>query len=136
MPVPTGPDRLAVTPDAVWALSPPDNSVSRIDPATTGGVATVPVGRQASGMALAAGRSGLSSLDDAVTRIDAATNRVLATIRVGRGAGRHGRRGGAVWVSLLGRGGLGRIDPAGNRLTLVPVPRCCVGELAGGERAL
>jgi virginiamycin B lyase len=71
-----------------------------------------------------------------VTRIDAATNRVLARIPVGREPGAMAVAGGAVWVSLPRRGGLGRIDPAGNRLTLVPVRQCCVGELAGGERAL
>jgi virginiamycin B lyase len=128
---------VAVTRDAVWVLSPPDNSISRIDPATNRRVATIPVGRQASGLAVAAGSRWVSNhLDNAVTRIDAATNRVLATIDVGRGPAALAVAGGAVWVSLPERGGLGRIDPAGNRLTLVPVPRCCVGELVGGERAL
>ena len=32
-----------------WVVSPPDNSVSRIDPATNELVATVPVGRSPSG---------------------------------------------------------------------------------------
>ena len=44
--------------------------------------------------------------------------------------------GGAVWVALPERGGLARIDPASNRSTVVPVARCCDGELAAGERAL
>jgi streptogramin lyase len=48
--------------------------------------------------------------------------------------------GGAVAAVQRGRGpergGLGRIAPAGNRLTVVRVPRCCVGGLAGGEGAL
>jgi sugar lactone lactonase YvrE len=55
---------------------------------------------------------------------------------VGREPGAMTVAGGAVWVSLPERGGLGRIDPAGNRLTLVPARRCCTGELVGGEWAL
>lgn len=41
-----------------------------------------------------------------------------------------------MWVALPEGGGLARIDPAGNRVTHVAVPRCCAGELAAGEGAL
>jgi len=98
---------VAVTPDAIWVLSPPDNSVSRIDPATNRRVATVPVGRQASGLALAAGSVWVSSsFDDTVTRIDAATNRVLARIPVGREPGA---------MAVAGGGTLIRLDPTSGR---------------------
>jgi streptogramin lyase len=43
--------------------------------------------------------------------------------------------GGVVWVALPQRG-LGQIDPASNRSTVVDVPGCCAGELAAGKGAL
>jgi YVTN family beta-propeller protein len=90
------PTRLAAAEDAVWVLTPADNRVVRIDPAT---------------------------------------NQVAATIGVGRAPGAVTVAGGVVWVALPERG-LGRIDPAGNRSTVVDVPRCCDGALAAGEGAL
>ena len=71
-----------------------------------------------------------------MARIDpAAGGWVVDTIPVGRAPGGLTVAGGAVWVALPERGGLGRIDPASNRLTVVPVPRCCDGDLAAGEGA-
>jgi hypothetical protein len=40
------------------------------------------------------------------------------------------------WVLSPDEGSVSRIDPASNRSTVVPVARCCDGELAAGERAL
>ena len=134
--LPATPTRLAVTEDAVWVLTPADNSVSRIDPATNQVVATIPVGRAPSGLAVGAGAVWVSRRSDAaVVRIDPATNQVVATIPVGRAPGAMTVAGGVVWVALSERG-LGRIDPTSNRSTVVRVPRCCAGELAAGEGAL
>jgi virginiamycin B lyase len=134
--LPAAPTRLAVTEDAVWVLTPPDNSVSRIDPATNRVVATIPVGRAPSGLAVGAGAVWVSSSHDGtVARIDAATNRVVATIAVGRAPGAVTVAGGVVWVALP-KGGLRRVDPASNRSTVVRIPRCCNGELAAGEGTL
>ena len=128
--LPAAPTHLAVTEDAVWVLTPPDNSLVRIDPATNQVVATVPVGRAPSGLAVGAGAVWVSRHSDgAVVRIDPATNRAVATIGVGRAPGAMTVAGGLVWVALPG-GGLGRIDPGSNEATLVPVARCCDGELA------
>ena len=130
------PTRLAAAKDAVWVLTPPDNSVVRIDPATNEVVATIGVGRAPSGLAVGAGAVWVSRRSDgAVVRIDPAANRVVATIPVGRAPGAMAVAGGLVWVALPG-GGLGRIDPASNRSSLVRVARCCDGELAAGEGAL
>jgi YVTN family beta-propeller protein len=135
--LPAAPTRLAVTEDAVWVLTPADNSLVRIDPATNQVVATIPVGRAPSGLAVGAGAVWVARHSDgAVARIDPATNRVVATISVGRAPGAMTVAGGVVWVALPDNGGLGRIDPASNRSTLVRVPRCCDGELAAGEGAL
>jgi virginiamycin B lyase len=134
--LPAAPTRLAVTEDAVWVLTPADNNVVRIDPATNQVVATIPVGRAPSGLAVGAGAVWVSRHSDgAVVRIDPATNQVVATIAVGRAPGAMTVAGGVVWVALP-QGGLGRIDPASNRSTVVGVPRCCAGELAAGEAAL
>ena len=136
MALPAAPTRLAAAADAVWVLTPPDNSVARVDPATNQVVASIGVGRAPSGLAVGAGAVWVSRRSDgAVARIDPATNQVVATIPVGRAPGAVTVAGGVVWVALPDRG-LGRIDPAGNRSTVVPVPRCCDGELAAGEGAL
>jgi YVTN family beta-propeller protein len=130
------PTRLAAATDAVWVLTPADNSVVRINPATNDVVATIGVGRAPSGLAAGAGAVWVSRRSDgAVVRIDPATNRVVATIPVGRAPGAMTVAGGVVWVSLPEHG-LGRIDPASNRSTVVRVPGCCAGELAAGEGAL
>ena len=135
--LPAAPTRLAATEDAVWVLTPSDNSVARIDPATNQVVATIPVGRAPSGLAVGAGAVWVSRRSDgAVVRIDPATNRVVATIPVGQAPGAVTVAGGAVWVALPDNRGFSRIDPASNRSTVVGVPRCCDGELAAGERAL
>jgi virginiamycin B lyase len=130
------PTRLAAAADAVWVLTPADNSLVRIDPATNQVVATIGVGRAPSGLAVGAGAVWVSRRSDAVVvRVDPTANRVVATIPVGRAPGSVTVAGGLVWVALPG-GGLGRIDPASNRSTLVPVARCCDGELAAGQGAL
>jgi YVTN family beta-propeller protein len=130
------PTRLAATEDAVWVLTPADNNVVRIDPATNQVVTTIPVGRAPSGLAVDAGAVWVSrSSDGMVVRIDPATNQVVATIPVGRTPGAMAMAGAAIWVALPERG-LGRIDPASNQPSAVPVARCCDGELAAGEGAL
>src|SRR5215211_658047 len=134
--LPAPPTRLAAAEDAVWVLTPADNRVVRIDPATNQVVATIGVGRAPSGLAVGAGGVWVSRRSDgAVVRIDPATNRVVATIPVGRAQGALTVADGVVWVALPEHG-LGRIDPAGNRSTVVRAPGCCAGELAAGEGAL
>ena len=134
--LPAAPTRLAAAEDAVWVLTPADNRVVRINPATNEVVATTAVGRAASGLAVGAGAVWVSRRSDGtVVRIDPATNQVAATIGVGRAPRAVTVAGGVVWVALPERG-LGRIDPASNRSTMVDVPRCCDGELAAGEGAL
>jgi virginiamycin B lyase len=131
------PTRLAATADAVWVLTPPDDRVVRIDPATNQVAATIGVGRAPSGLAVGAGAVWVSRRSDgAVVRIDPATNRIVATIPVGPAPGAMTVAGGEVWVALPGGGGLGRIDPASNQSTVVRVPGCCAGELAAGQGAL
>jgi len=130
------PTRLVASQDAVWVLTPSDQRLLRIDPATTEVVAAIGVGRASSGLAVGAGAVWVSRRsDDTVVRIDPATNRVVATIGVGRAPGAVTMAGGVLWVALPDNG-LGRIDPASNRSTVVDVPGCCAGELAAGEGAL
>lgn len=125
MPVPTGPARVAVTPDAVWVLSPPDNTVSRIDPATNRRVATVPVGRQASGMAVAGGAVWVSLPErGGLGRIDPAGNRLtLVPVRqccFGELVG--GER--ALWAANAWDGTLIRLDPSsGREVARIALPR-------------
>jgi YVTN family beta-propeller protein len=130
------PTRLVASQDAVWVLTPSDNHLLRIDPATTEVVATIGVRRGSSGLAVGAGAVWVSSSQEGtVVRIDPATNQVVASIPVGPAPGAMTVAGGVLWVALPDNG-LARIDPASNRSTVVDVPGCCAGELAAGEGAL
>jgi YVTN family beta-propeller protein len=134
--LPAAPTRLAAAEDAVWVLTPADHRITRIDPATNQVVATIGVGRAPSGLAVGAGAVWVSRrLEGTVVRIDPTTNQVAATIPLGQAPGAVTVAGGVVWVALPEHG-LGRIDPASNRSTVVRVPHCCAGELAAGRGAL
>ena len=99
--LPAAPTRLAAAEDAVWVLTPADNRVVRIDPATNDVVATTAVGRAASGLAVGAGAVWVSRRSDGtVVQIDPATNQVAATIGVGRAPRAVTVAGGVVWVAL------------------------------------
>jgi YVTN family beta-propeller protein len=118
------PTRLTVTEDAAWVLTPADNRVVRIDPATNRVVATVPVGRAPSGLAVGAGAVWVALPQGGLGRIDPASNR-STVVRVPRccdgelAAGEE-----ALWVANRGDGTLVRVDPATGRVAArVLLPR-------------
>ena len=104
--------RMAYGAGALWAVGV-DNRIYRIDPATGGIVARIPVEARVS--TLAAGAEGvwfLSWTDRAVRRIDPATNRVAERIPVDSAAlSGIAVGGGAVWVTSPYDGRLWRITP-------------------------
>jgi YVTN family beta-propeller protein len=137
IPVGSFPRDIAVGPGAVW-VSVNDfsdggaeiHAVVRVDPATNGIVATIPVGTVGN---LAVGSNAVWSIDsvdapqDTVIRIDPATNQVTETIPVGPYAFDVAVGAAGVWVTrdIDGRGQSGeviRIDPATNEVVArIPV---------------
>jgi branched-chain amino acid transport system substrate-binding protein len=117
-----GVSQLAVGDGVIWAINP-DFTVSRIDAATGGLVANVPV---RAGGAIAAGREGVWVVGDtavSVTRIDPRTNRPGQTVEVGASFLSDIALGaGSVWVSAPDDGVVWRIEPRPKAITrTIPV---------------
>jgi DNA-binding SARP family transcriptional activator/ABC-type branched-subunit amino acid transport system substrate-binding protein/DNA-binding beta-propeller fold protein YncE len=132
-----GPDHIAVTPRAVWAIGP-DERVRRVDPRVNRITATI-AGVRA--RAIAADRSSVWILagDGAVTRIDARTNEVLsrgtvsASSVVSIAAGRDG-----AWISAPADGTVWRAVPGRGERLVMDTTRVPTGmtEIAYGAGAL
>lgn len=108
---------IAAGSEGVWAGSPRESRVFKLDARTGRIVAAVPTMIQVSGMALGAGSLWVSdAINDSVYRIDPATNTVVARIHVADGPRRLAVAEDAVWVlGEFPRSGVWRIDPRVNR---------------------
>jgi len=105
---------MAVTADAVW-IAGSGREITRLDPDTSRTVATVPIGNEASGVAVGAGSVWVSdSTDGTVTRIDPRTNQIAETIPVGGGVSDIAVGAGGVWVAVLLEDRVKRVDPTSN----------------------
>jgi len=105
---------MAVTADAVW-IAGSGREITRLDPETSRIVATVPIGNEASGVAVGAGSVWVSdSTDGTVTRIDPRTNQIAETIPVGGGVSGIAVGTGGVWVTVPLEDRVKRVDPASN----------------------
>jgi YVTN family beta-propeller protein len=105
---------MAVTADAVW-IAGSGREITRLDPETSRIVATVPIGNEASGVAVGAGSVWVSdSTDGTVTRIDPRTNQIAETIPVGGGVSGIAVGAGGVWVTVPLEDRVKRVDPASN----------------------
>jgi ABC-type branched-subunit amino acid transport system substrate-binding protein/tRNA A-37 threonylcarbamoyl transferase component Bud32 len=109
-----GHHNIVVGAGGVWAINP-DQTISRIDPATGRLLATIDV--QAEG--IAAGPEGVWFLHEgAVRRIDPRTNRLGQTIHIGSPAPDAIAVGaGKVWVSAPQEGVVWRVDPGPSPVT-------------------
>jgi DNA-binding SARP family transcriptional activator/ABC-type branched-subunit amino acid transport system substrate-binding protein len=128
-------DRVAVEPDAVWAIAP-DYAVVRIDPRTDRIVATI---RGLQARAVAAGEGGVwvLGIDGAIGRIDRARNRIgvrgrvpassVASLAVG---------GGSAWVSAPGDGAVWRVRPGPRFVMRTIAVDAGAGDLAYGAGSL
>jgi YVTN family beta-propeller protein len=117
-------DGFAFGEGAVWVTGDAlGHELWRIDPATNGIAARIPLPFVPAGMAAGEGAVWVTSLlDDTVVRVDPATNRILGSIRVGRGASSVATGNGAVWVANSIDGTVSRIDPATSSVTAtIPV---------------
>ena len=128
-------DRIAVEPDAVWAIAP-DFAVVRIDPRTDRVVATIR-GLQARAVAAGDGGVWVLGLDGAIARIDRARNRVAVRGRVPASTvGSLAVGGGSAWVGAPADGAIWRVRP-GPRLVMRTIDvDPGVGDLAFGAGAL
>jgi YVTN family beta-propeller protein len=104
-----GPSAVIASPLGIWIASQ-SAAVSRIDE-TQGAVATIAVGRSASGVALVGQQIWVTDyLSGLVWRLDPATQKVVGPpIPVGKGPVRLAAGGGAVWVTNAGSGTVSRI---------------------------
>jgi YVTN family beta-propeller protein len=97
---------------AVWVANQTDATVTRIDPRTRSVVATIPVGRRASGLAIDKDTIWVTNYaDDTVSRIDPRTNAVIGIpIPVGKRPLGVAFGANAVWVANLYGDSISRID--------------------------
>jgi len=122
--VPATPKEMAIFDGAVWVACDAGGSVARIDIATNKVVATIPAGLRPVNLAVGEGAVWVWNHEQQLLRIDPAKNKVVATIDgvaetlgVGVAVG-----GGSVWVAMPG--GIGRIDPATNKVVdVIPIGR-------------
>jgi DNA-binding SARP family transcriptional activator/ABC-type branched-subunit amino acid transport system substrate-binding protein len=128
-------DRIAVEPDAVWAIAP-DFAVVRIDPRTDRVVATIR-GLQARAVAAGDGGVWVLGLDGGIARIDRARNRVAVRGRIPASTvGALAVGAGSAWVAAPGDGAIWRVRP-GPRLVMRTIDvDPGVGDLAFGAGAL
>jgi YVTN family beta-propeller protein len=108
---------IAAGPEGVWAGSPSESRVVKLDARTGRIVSAVPTTIQVSGMALGAGSLWVSdAINDSVYRIDPATNMVVERIHVADGPRRLAVGEDAVWVvGEFPRSRVWRIDLRVNR---------------------
>jgi len=120
--VPAGPKEMAVFDGAVWVTCDGGGVVARIDIATNEVVAEIPAGSRPANIAVGEGSVWVWNHQLQLLRIDPATNEVIATIdgvAAGPGAGVT-VGGGSVWVVVPT--GIGRIDPATNKIVdVIPI---------------
>jgi YVTN family beta-propeller protein len=101
---------------SLWVSNYDDATVSRVDPRANRVVATIKVGRLASGIAAGPDAVWVVGESRSLVRIDPATNRVVARIPVPRAASDVAVTAGAVWVSSVDANVVTRIDPTTNRV--------------------
>lgn len=118
--LPGSPDWVAVGAEAVWISNTGNDTVVRVDPATTKIAKTIPVSkRPCSGLAIGFNAVWCPScLGERVERINAHTNHVEAHIAtsIGDSEGGIATGEGAVWLVADGEGTLLRIDGASNKI--------------------
>ena len=131
----TGFAQIAVGAGAVWARNP-DDTISRIDPATGGLVDTIDVAVST----IAAGKEGVWFVPwdrPSVKRIDPRTNRVVQTIPIGANSLPAIAVGaGSVWATAENEGLVWRIEPGERPVTRTIDVGVGVSYIAFGEGAV
>ena len=115
-PVGKTPTAVAVSPDAVWATSFDDHTVTRVD-LRTGHSAVV--GGPSTPTAIAAGEGGVwvaSAFDGTVERLDQSTGSALAVLHLAPGLTDLAIGAGRVWAGNELHGSLTSIDPGTNEV--------------------
>ncbi len=134
----------AVDPTGVWIADYDTSLVYRVDPTTLDVVATIPVGTNPLGVAVADGAVWVTNIHGgSVSRIDPATNQVVATIPVGSvgASGPHqpGIGLGSVWTGVPNADAVFRIDQVTNEVLakiVVPPQVSACGEFVFTEQAV
>jgi YVTN family beta-propeller protein len=114
----SAPGSLAVGGSSVWATSPENHAVYRIDPATRTVTQAITAGAGADGIAYAGGDVWVANaLDGTVSRIDGAAGQVVQTVGAGSEPTGVAAGLGAVWVTDPVGGTVSRIDLSSGLLT-------------------
>ena len=138
--IPVGPANseggLVASPEAIWMVTDPKGTLSRIDPATNTVAAEIAVAQGSVACVYGDGAIWVSSPEKSVvTRVDAKTNEVTDTIAVGPGPRFLTAGAGAVWTLNQGDGTVTRVDMKSRKVVAtieLGVPGSG-GELAFGE---
>jgi len=139
------PSGVAIAPNGVWVTNWYDNTLTRIDPATSKVLQTLPLTLTglAGPEAIAFGDGSLwvttTEYDDggnllagSLVRVNPATGQQQATIPIGKGAYDVEVSPGAAWVALLADNSVLRVDTATNAVAAtIPVPGGPVGVAVG-----
>ena len=116
--MPSAPASLAVGGRSVWATSPADHTVYRIDPATRAITQAIPVGAGASGIAYDDGDVWVANtLAGTVSRINSKAGQLVQTTGAGSAPTGVAVGLGAVWVTDPVASAIYRIDPSSGLLT-------------------
>lgn len=132
IPVPGGPDWLAMGYGSVWVSNAPDNSISRINPQSATVIAKITVGQDPC-LGIGIGFESVwipNCKDKSLSQIDPKTNQVVRTTPIeiaGEGEGTIGVGEGSIWLLSNRRGTdsgtLSRISPrTGKVITDIAVP--------------
>jgi YVTN family beta-propeller protein len=132
----TAPAQIAAGARSIWAVSPNNQSVSRIDPETGNVVQRIDVGGGPSGIAYSRAGGAVwvaETLDGRVARIDPGTNQVVDRIAVGNVPVAVAAGFGSIWITNLGDQSVTRLDAiTGNPLRIIPTGAVGRGIAVGG----
>ncbi len=121
LPVPEGINDVRAANGAVWVLGRHKPVLIKVSAASRQRVVTLPVGRHAERLDVAAGFVWVTDYgDDEVTRVDPKGPKIVKTDVPGRPYGLHARDDG-VWVACYGDQSVVRIDPHTGRIVGKPL---------------
>ena len=127
---------VAVAFDSVWAVSPPENAVYRLDPLEGTAPVRIPVGTAPSDVAFDENYVWVANQgDNTVSRIDPDANEVDATEEVGAAPRSLATGEGSVWVANIDAGSISEIDAESVKRTgsAIQMPGTRPNDIAVGE---